>query len=60
LAGVGVALFVGGHRAAGHANLLDAAGLWWSVSSLVSLGAIVVVQPLLVDSFRAKSDGGAP
>lgn len=60
LAGVGVALFVGGHRAAGHANLLDSAGLWWSVTSLVMLGAIVVVNPLLADGFRAKGVGGTP
>ncbi len=56
LAGVAVALMVGGHRAAGHANFLDSAGLWWSVVSLVLLGALVVIQPLLVDLHRAEDE----
>jgi len=58
LSGVGAALFVGGHRAAGHANFLDAVGLWWSVAALVLLGAIVIVQPLLADIDRARRERG--
>lgn len=56
LTGVGIALFVGGHRDAGHANLLDALGLWWSVASLIVLGAIVVIHPILADIDRAKNE----
>jgi hypothetical protein len=56
LLGVAFALAVGAHRDAGHANLLDAAGLWWSIVSLVLLGGLVVIQPLLVDLHRAKAE----
>lgn len=59
LTGVGIALFVGGHRAAGHANFLDAVGLWYSVASLVVLGAIVVIHPILADILRGNR-GPAP
>jgi len=56
LLGVAFALAVGAHRNAGHANLLDAAGLWWSIVSLVLLGGVVVIQPLLVDLYRARAE----
>jgi hypothetical protein len=56
LAGVAVALAVGGHRAAGHANFLDLLGLWWAVTSLVLLGVLVIIQPLLADVIRGKAE----
>lgn len=56
LVGVAVALAVGGHRAAGHADFLDLFGLWWAVLSLVLLGAVVIIQPLLADIYREKSE----
>jgi MFS family permease len=56
LVGVGSALAVGSHRAAGHANFLDLLGLWWAVMSLVSLAAVIVIQPLLADIFREKAE----
>jgi MFS family permease len=51
---VASALAVGAHCAAGHANFLDALGLWWSIVSLAMLGAVVVVQPLVADELRAQ------
>ncbi len=57
LVGVAFALAVGGHRAAGHGNLLDDLGLWWSVTSLSMLGGLVIVRPLLADRHRSKNEG---
>ncbi len=54
--GVGWALAVGGHRAAGHANFLDLFGLWWAVMSLIPLGGVVVIQPLLADMYRENAE----
>lgn len=59
LVGVAAALAVGGHRAAGHANFLDRFGVWWAVFSLVSLGAVVIIHPLLADTFREKAEAGS-
>jgi len=56
LTGVAISLAVGAHRAAGHSNLLDAFGFWWSVASLMILGGLVVVQPLLTDQYRARGE----
>lgn len=57
LAGIVVALLIAEHRAAGHANLLDKYGLWWSTVSLAMLGVLVTLQPLIVDRWsRAPSD----
>jgi len=56
LVGVAAALAVGGHRAAGHANFMDLLGLWWAIMSLIALGAVVVIQPLLADIFREKAE----
>jgi hypothetical protein len=44
-----VALLVSEHRTAGHANFLDALGLWWSVIALGALGIMVTLHPVIVD-----------
>lgn len=49
-----VALAVAEHRAAGHGNLLDDIGLWWSVVALVALGAVVVMHPVIVERWTAE------
>jgi uncharacterized membrane protein len=59
LIGVALALAVGAHRDAGYSSFLDAYGLWWSVFSLVILGSLVVVQPLLADRHRAAEETGS-
>jgi hypothetical protein len=48
LVGAIVSILLAAHRDAGHANLLDQLGLSWAAVSLVILGGMVVVQPLLV------------
>jgi predicted phage tail protein len=55
LAGVVVALLISAHLMAGHSNLLDAAGLSWTVVSLGLLGGVVVIQPLLVHEWTPES-----
>lgn len=55
LIGVVVALLISAHRAAGHANLLDAAGLAWIAVSVGILGGVVVVQPILVHEWTPKT-----
>jgi hypothetical protein len=58
LSGIGVALAVAAHRAAGHGNLLDDLGFCWSASSLLLLGALVAVQPLLASERYSKELSG--
>lgn len=57
LLGVVFALLASEHRAAGHDNWLDAFGLAWAAVSLLILGGLLVIQPLLADRF---DQGGAP
>ncbi|MCW2988343.1 MAG: hypothetical protein JWM24_1281 [Solirubrobacterales bacterium] len=45
LIGIAVALLTAEHRAAGHGNLLDDLGMWWSAFSLGFLGLMVALQP---------------
>ncbi len=54
--GVALSLAVGAHREAGHANFLDAIGLWWSVASLALLGVVVAIQPWITDLYREKAE----
>jgi len=64
LVGTGVAgllaiafgLLLSGHRAAGHENLVDDFGLAWSVVSLIILGGVLVLQPLLAMRYRTDDD----
>jgi hypothetical protein len=49
LLGIAVALAAAAHREAGHGNLLDDIGLWWSVSAVGVLGIFVVLHPFAVD-----------
>jgi len=55
LLAIAFALLLSEHRAAGHDNLLDDFGLAWSVVSLVILGGVLVLQPLLAMRFRADT-----
>jgi hypothetical protein len=52
-----VALVVAEHRAANHGNFLDDIGLWWSVVALFTLGALVVMHPVIVERWTAEHDG---
>lgn len=47
LVGVIIAVLLAAHREAGHGNWLDALGLGWSIASLLALGAMVILQPML-------------
>lgn len=53
LLGIAVALATSAHLEAGHRNLLDDLGLWWSVSSLGTLGILVTSQPFITDREKA-------
>jgi hypothetical protein len=46
LVGIGLSLGIAEHREAGHENLVDQLGLWWSVTSIGLLGLIVALQPM--------------
>lgn len=62
LLGVVVALLLAAHRDAGHSNLLDSVGVSWVAVSLTFLGAVVIIQPLLVHEWsdeQSDSDLGA-
>jgi hypothetical protein len=52
LLSVAIALLLAEHRLAGHDNLVDDFGLAWAVVSLVILGGVLVLQPLLASRFR--------
>jgi len=56
LIGIGAALLVAEHRAAGHGNLIDALGFWWSATSLGFLGLMVALQPSIVHSWSTPED----
>jgi hypothetical protein len=47
LVGVVFALLLAEHRAVGHSNLIDQLGTAWAAISLLILGAVLVLQPLL-------------
>lgn len=53
LLGIAVALATSAHLEAGHGNLLDDLGLWWSVSSMGILGILVTLQPFITDREKA-------
>lgn len=46
------ALLLSEHRAAGHSNFIDDIGLAWVTTSLLILGGVLVLQPLLADRYR--------
>jgi hypothetical protein len=50
--GVVLALLLAQHRDAGHDNFLDDLGLAWCAVSLITLGATILVQPLLAERLR--------
>jgi hypothetical protein len=52
LLAVAFALLLSDHRAAGHDNLVDDFGLAWAVVSLVILGGVLVLQPVLAMRYR--------
>jgi hypothetical protein len=47
LLGIGAALAVAEHRAAGHSNFLDDYGFSWSAFSLLLLGLVVARNPVI-------------
>lgn len=47
LLGVIFALLLSEHRAVGHANFIDRIGVAWVAISLLILGGVLVLQPLL-------------
>jgi hypothetical protein len=51
LIGIAAALLSAEHRAAGHGNLLDDLGMWWSAFSLGFLGLMVALQPLVTHNW---------
>lgn len=57
LLGVVVSMLLSAHREAGHDNVLDDLGLAWTATSLLILGGVLVLQPLLADRYR---DSGGP
>lgn len=52
LIGVGLALALAAHREAGHANIIDEAGLWWIISSIAILGMMVAALPIASYEWR--------
>jgi hypothetical protein len=57
--GVVFALLLSEHRAAGHDNFIDSLGVAWTAFSLLILGGVLVLQPLLADRFREERNQGA-
>ena len=57
--GVVFALLLSEHRAAGHVNIIDRIGVAWSAVSLLILGGVLVLQPLLADRFREERNRSA-
>ncbi|HET9162231.1 MAG TPA: hypothetical protein VFN89_02135 [Solirubrobacterales bacterium] len=53
--GVLLAVLLAAHRAAGHANFLDDAGLACVATSLMSLAGVVIAHPLLVHEWERSA-----
>lgn len=49
--GVVFALLLAEHRFAGHANFVDEIGVAWVAASLLILGGVLILQPLLAQRF---------
>jgi hypothetical protein len=47
------------HREAGHANLIDRFGLWWTITSIGLLGLLVALQPITNYEWRKCRKSGA-
>jgi hypothetical protein len=60
LLGIVSALLVAEHRAVGHDNLLDHLGVGWSAVSMVILGGVLVLQPILAGRMARRPDAVAP
>lgn len=56
LAGIVVALLLSAHQAAGHSNYLDDIGLAWAGVSLMVLGLVVAIHPLLVHEWSENPE----
>jgi hypothetical protein len=54
--GVVFALLLAEHRAVGHSNFIDKLGTAWAAVSLLILGAVLVIQPLLAHRFGELGD----
>jgi hypothetical protein len=57
MVGVLLSVLLAAHRAAGHANFLDDAGLACVATSLTSLAAVVIAHPLLVHEWERSAGG---
>lgn len=53
--GVGTALLLSEHRAAGHFNFVDQFGTAWIMMSLLILGSLLLVQPVFAHWLRTPS-----
>jgi len=56
LLGIVFALLVAEHRAAGHDNVLDHLGVAWSAVSMVILGGVLMLQPILAGRMAREPD----
>jgi hypothetical protein len=52
LIGIGLSFGIAEHREAGHENLVDQLGLWWTVASVGLLGLVVALQPMTSYQWR--------
>lgn len=52
LIGIGLSLGIAEHREAGHENLVDQLGFWWTVASVGLLGLLIALQPMTSYEWR--------
>jgi hypothetical protein len=52
LVGIGLSFGIAEHREAGHENLADQLGFWWTVASVGLLGLVVALQPMTSYEWR--------
>lgn len=55
LLGVVFALLLAEHRVVGHSNFIDKIGTAWAAASLLILGCVLVLQPLLAHRLSAPN-----
>jgi hypothetical protein len=55
--GVVFALLLAEHRTVGHSNFIDEIGAAWAAVSLLILGSVLVLQPLLAHHLSDPGDG---
>lgn len=57
LLGIAAALLLSEHRAAGHSNFIDSIGTAWILISMIVLGSLLVIQPLLAYELSEPAGG---